>query len=352
MQYRALFALFCCMLCGAALAQSYPTPQFYQAPLNLELNVSVASNELTIAINDPNGNVPATSHPVLLNFRSATVSSGAITFVPVTAATAFTTGAITDSMGCTTAVLCRLWVWAIDNAGTADICVYNAEAAGRTIVDLNEAVLQSSASGTGGGTSAQTLYCNASSVSSKAVRRLGYVDATWTSGTGWSGPTTVQLFGPGIHKPGEVVQGPFFATNSTNYAVTTSFGVTSIVQTITPTSAVDLIYATADVNVFQTGSSDTVSLQIGRGSCATQFGTFGILENPIYAVVPLSGMDAPASTSSLTYGVCATSNVGGNAAVNPALTGIESSITVWEIMGALDGPANDNVNPGVFARVG
>ncbi len=350
MRYRALFALFCCVLCGAALAQSYPTPQFYQAPLNLTLAASVASNELTIAIDDPNGNVPAASHPVLLGFRSTTLSSGALAFVAVTAATAFTTGAITDSMGCTTAVLCRLWVWAIDNAGTVNICAYNADTSS-SVIDLSESVLQTSQSGTGGGTSAQALYCNASAVATKAVRRLGYVEATWTSGTGWSGPTTVQLFGPGIHKAGEVVTRVSSGIISSSTNLQTTETQTAIVAAITPGSATDLVLVRASVSINQTGGH-TGTIRISRGTTPTLIGptaNYNIVTVAGATQLPLEALDNPATTSSVSYYIYGTSDSNNQAIVNSTGT---SEIILEEIMGKLDEPVNDNVNPGVFAMTG
>jgi hypothetical protein len=259
-----LAALFCC-LCGSAWAQSYPSPQLYQAPLNLTLNVSVTSHVLTVAINDPNGNVPSASHPVLTNFRNATggaITSGALAFVPITAATFFTTGATSDSIGCATGVVCRLWVWEINNSGSVAVCLYNT-LSGTSIVDLDEGNVQSSASGTGGGTSTQTLYCSASSVSSSAVRRLGYIEAVWTSGTGWASPTKVVLFGPSIPRPGSVVQ---MVTNveSSQQSYGTSY-TTIHGGTLSVTSAANLIKIREDFQFIGVVSANQL-FRIARSS--------------------------------------------------------------------------------------
>ena len=257
------------------------------------------------------------------------------------------------------ACLCRLWIWAINNAGTIDLCAYNADTA-TSIVDLNEGVVQTSQSGTGGGTSAQALYCSASAVSGKAVRRLGYVEATWTSGTGWSGPTTVQLFGPGIKKPGDVVQTVIGTTTTMLSGAGATPTASHLTASIVPTSAVNLIWAqaTGSFGCYNTSTAVNCEAQIYRGT-STPFGsqmTAGLYAtNTTYINGgPPMGMDAPATTSSTAYTVYVWALTNTTEYLFPWTVGQSNTalIRLDEIMGALDCPANDNVNPGVFALTG
>lgn len=301
----------------------------FTVPTNLQLNAAVASNELTVSVCTINSgsntcNNASSSNPILFAFRDPTAANGDPTIVSLQASLGFTTGATSDSFGCTTAVLCRLWVWAIDNAGTIDLCVYNADnPTGPSVVDLNEGAVQTSQSGTGGGTSVQALYCNASAVSSKAVRRLGYIEATWTSGTGWSGPTTVQLFGPGVKKPCDVVQ-TIYAQSST-----------AATATIVPTSAVNLVQVNATV-VFSAAGNANAAAQIKRGATAVGQPTYAYYASGVSVTVVSSGamavLDNPATTSSTSY----TISNGGAVSIG------SETLSASEIMGALDKPSNDN----------
>ena len=250
----------------------------FTVPTNLQLNGVTASNELTVsacAINSGSNtcNNASASNDILFAFRDATAANGDPVIVALQAALSFTTGAISDSFGCVTAVLCRLDIYAINNSGTLGICVYNS-LSGYKVQALNEGAVQTSQSGTGGGTSAQALYCNISAVSGKAVRYLGYVEATWTTAVGWSGPTTVQLFGPGVHRPGEIVQS-LYATSTTQ---TGSIGTSTTPATqlalsegITPQSAADLIRITINATFGSSGAAAFVT-QISRGTSPTLLG--------------------------------------------------------------------------------
>jgi hypothetical protein len=289
----------------------------FTVPINLQLNAATASNEITVsvcAINSGSNtcNNPSSSSPVLFSFPDATLANGDPTIISLQAALSFTTSATTNSFGCVTAVVCRLWVWAINNSGTIDLCVYNAEAQSTaSIIDLNEAAAQSSASGTGGGVSNQTLYCNASSVSSKGVRRLGYVDATWTSGTGWTSITAVRLFGPGIKKPGEVLQ--HWVIQSTTQAEQTSVTLSvfntspALSQAVTPTASpngflVSVVGSSENVGGASPAMTISLARKIGAGSAAA-IGITNQIANglTVTAIPPL--LDFPNTTSAVTYNI-------------------------------------------------
>lgn len=329
----------------------------FTVPTNMQINTSVGSSALTITVEGNGSTAYSSSNPGLFAFRDATLANGDPVIVSQQSNLTFTI-ASGNTMGCQSGVTCRLWIWAINNAGTNSLLVYNAEnASGLNPQDLNEAALQTCPSGTSGGSSAQTIYCSAGAVTSKAVKRLGYIDISEsTAGTWNSNATIIQLFGPGIHKPGEIVQGPFTTTTSTSTGSTTALAAaTNLTQAITPTSVVNIIGAMANVSQFITSGSAT-AMQLARASCSNLFGNqfvSGTIQ--IQSTIPFNGFDAPASTSSLTYEVCFKNSVNGDGVVNSTQAGYgtpSSNITVWEIMAALDRPANDNINPGRFALIG
>src|SRR5262249_45667378 len=80
---------------------------------------------------------------------------------------------------------------------------------------------------------------------------LGYME--WNvglaaAGTWASGPTKIQLFGPGIKKPGDVVQKVYASTSSQASTNSTSFSDTGFSATLTVQSAPNLVQIRISVN--------------------------------------------------------------------------------------------------------
>ena len=318
---------------------------------NLQINAAVGSNQLTVTLCTINSgsntcNAPTAANPLLVAFRDTTAANGDPVIISQQATLAIT-ALSTSSFGCVTATTCRLWVVGINNAGTMALCLFNA-LSGTTIAPINEAANQTSASGTTGGTSAQTYYCSTSAVTSKAIRILGYVEATWLSGTGWSTtPSLVQIFGPGIKKPGDVVQivRGSLITATTNIQETQTQ--TAITASITPTSAANPVNVRCDCEV-TTGPAGSGILQLSRGTTPTLFGNVAFYGqagsgNTAWSAT-ISGLDKPNTTSSQSYyvfGECATNN---NCVTNDSGGSFQpsSQLILQEIMGSLE-PANDNL---------
>ncbi len=266
-------------------------------------------------------------------FRSQTQNSGINVFGQITAALSFTL-ASTSSMGCTSGALCRLWGELICQTESAGTCTsilvglsVQSTASDPTTGSpackpLLEHVLQNTGGGTQGGTSYGTIYTSVASLTGKATRLAFFVEATWTSGSGWSSPSLVQLFGPGMKKPCDVVQGISQVNNGTFFS-------------ITPTSAVNLMRITGAgyLNMASTGTgcncSETARLN-RNGSLLLQLSAFGQFGASQIFATPFSitVFDNPATTAAVSYSLTATGSFG-TTVVNP-------TITVEEIMGALD----------------
>ena len=322
--------------------------------MNLQLNATVGSNNLTIAIKGNNGSDPSATNPVLIPFRHSTIANGSPQFVSLQSALSFQINS-GSTMGCVSGQMCRLWVLAICSTGlectgsagsdVVGLCAFNA-LSGANVAPINEAALQTSASGTNGGNSAQTYYCNISGVTARAIRIIGYVEIQEGSAGTWaSGPTYTQLFGPGIKKPGDTVQ----SLSATFTASTTSSGITptqtGTTLSISPTSAANPILVQANGN-FEALSNPIVA-QLSRGAGPTFIGNLAAYL-PVAASFPITpaslmAVDIPNTTSSTAYCVYVNGITSGNAIWNPPVTGQTptTSMRLKEIMGFLE-PANDD----------
>ena len=316
----------------------------FGAAINLQINATVSTNALTIALKTAAGADATATTPILIPFRDVTIANGDPVIVPVTAALSFTIGS-TNTMGCVSAQMCRLWIVAINNGGTAALCAFNA-LSGTSIAPINEAALQTSASGTSGGSSAQTYYCSTSAVTAKAIRILGYVEIQEvTAGTWATGPTYTQLFGPGIKKPGDVVQTVVATTTSSGTTTANSFTILTGGQTksIAPTSAANIIrvFSTGTINV--TGNV-VANLQQARGSSTPTT----LIGNPASVDIASSGAsqnisiltyDVPNTTTNLTYGF---QGFVASSILQYPQSGYGATLEIQEMMSALPEPTNDN----------
>jgi hypothetical protein len=316
----------------------------FDSAVNLQLNGTVATNALTIAVKGNNGSDPSATNPVLIPFRSTTIGTGSPVIASLQSALSFTVNS-GSTMGCTNALACRLWILAI-NSGTdgspvVTLCAMNASVATQ-VYAINEGVMQTSQSGTGGGSTAGLIYCGVSAVTSKPIRILGYMELTETTAGTWAtNPTFIQLMGSGIKKPGDIMQGPIVGTRSPATSSTSaSFVTTNISASITPTSAVNLVMGQYSADCTPTaGTAQTMTYQPTRG--ATQISTAQTVSQGSSSIVyNCNGIffDAPQTTSSTAYAPFFKVNAGQTADF-PTTFGI---IMLWEIMGRIDRPANDN----------
>lgn len=141
------------------------------------ISASVSSNALTVTLN-----------PCTLNFRSSTVTSGAVItrVVPTAISLTISNG---STLGTEDAVLSRLAVVALDNAGTVELAVVNYSKYG--FIDQTKLITTTAEGGVGGADSGSVFY-SASARTSVAFRLIGFVDSTQTTAGAWaSAPSTV-----------------------------------------------------------------------------------------------------------------------------------------------------------------
>jgi len=135
------------------------------------ISASVASSALTLTLN-----------PTTLDFRSATLGSGTTNTrtIPTAITLVISSG---STLGTTSAVLSRLAVLAIDNAGTVELAIVNLLGG----VDIGEAgVISTTAEGgAGGADSASTIY-STTARANVPYRIVGYVESTQATAGTWA----------------------------------------------------------------------------------------------------------------------------------------------------------------------
>lgn len=343
---------------GAALsaastgsASLVASAQGMNAPLNLRINATVGSNALTVAIKTAGNADASAGSPILFPFRDATIANGDPVILSLQAALSFTV-ASTNSLGqAGSSTPFRLWVIAYYNGGTLAVGLFNASTP-TNIYPLVEGNVVTTAASTNGGGSAGTHYANVSTITNTPFRIIGYLE--WASGLSsnttniWaSGPTTIQLFGPGIKKPGDVVQTVYVTTTTPTAVSSTAKAATALAGSITLTSNANLVKVHAEgMTTTASGAGNGVGLisQIWRNTAAVAIGPLSgtppaTAAQPYYSPVSNTVLDAPASSNwpatqyglyiSLTSGTTTINFLGTNASI-PTNTGI---MTIEEIMG-------------------
>jgi hypothetical protein len=240
-------------------------------------------------------------------------------------------------MGCVSTVACRIWIYAIDNGGSVALGLMVCSTSTQ-IFSCGDELLYNTPSGTSGGSSAGTLYGSAGLLSGAAVRIIGYLEATETTAGSWDTmPSKLQLFGPGVHKPGEVVQ-TVFAQTGTNASAGSTFAASNVAVGITPTSGINIIEVSLSGNC-NTGPGATMTVTVRRGTSTNvgqseQVGISGSGSSglAIDGAVAFDFLDVPPSAA--TYTIYFNSSTGSS-----VITG--GHALAREIMGALDEPAND-----------
>ena len=213
--------------------------------VNLGLAASVSSNILTVSLKGANGSDPSATNIVAIPFRSATVTTGTPVTRTVTGAlsVALSSG---STLGFTSSLAGRIYVWAIDNAGTVELALSRTA----DIYPESNLVSTTAEGGAGAADSATTMY-SATARTNVACRCIGYVEITTGSTAGqWSNaPTKIQPMLPGIKRTGDIVQGISYQTGA--YATGTtvmpsddtipqiSEGDQYVSKAITPTSAIN-----------------------------------------------------------------------------------------------------------------
>jgi len=223
---------------------------------------SQAANAQTFAIKTLAGNDPSAADPVTFLFRNATAATGNYTVRAVTAALSITIPS-GQTIGFLNATPGKIWIGALDNAGTVELFVVNClSMAGGTGAGTNVTGIYPlrgwgliSTSAVSGASAAQTAYSTTARTSVPYVP-IGY--ATWetggtlaTSGTWNVLATRMQLYQPGSTPlPGQEIQrqrtiNGAVATGTTTMSnvgiPTNTAGDQYLSQTVTPVSSANAL---------------------------------------------------------------------------------------------------------------
>lgn len=272
------------------------------------ITATVATNILTLGLN-----------PCSLDFRSSTASSGATTTRNVTAAISMTVSN-GSTLGTVSAVASKLAVLAIDNAGTVELAVVNANDYG--LLDERVLISTTAEGGTGTADSGTVIY-STTARTSVPFRIVGYVESTQaTAGAYVTAPSNIAGMGGSIvPQPTPVItSGTALATNTS--AVAYDF-------TALPSWVKKITVMFAGVSV---SASSIIQVQLGTGS--TSYTTSGYLgggwySNTTNAVVttgiPVIASGSGAGARTVT-GTMTIANITGNTWV--------ASATIYEITGS------------------
>lgn len=310
--------------------------------LNGQISVAASAGALTISVLTIAGATPSAVDPVWFMFRSATATSGAMTVVEVTAALSVTIPAgstlnfVTNTPG-------RVWIAAVNNAGTVSLTVMNA-----LTITLSGGVPTAASvypvgawgiayvTAFGGGANAPQIFYGVSALASVPYATIGYVSweapVTMTAGT-WVAPTRVEVYRPGVPLPGQVVQTQYavYTGSTTLTAANTQTGTT---VTISLVSSANLVWVDARASVTESGAAaGSVTTRLSRGTGPTYFGNvsgFSTNSTSVSYSLPSAndGYDFPATLSATSYYVYGLAGVSGGA-YNPFAN---ASISAQEIM--------------------
>lgn len=169
-------------LVGAAAFSNNSSSQI----INLGLAASVGSSALTVAVKTAGGIDATAGDKVTVAFRNATSATGQYSSVDITAALSMVVSS-GSTLGQTSAVASYVYVYLINNSGTAELAV------SRSLYDNGSIVSTTAEGGAGGADSASVIYSTTarSNVACRLVGRLLNTQAT--AGTWATTPSEVSL---------------------------------------------------------------------------------------------------------------------------------------------------------------
>ena len=236
------------------------------------ITATVASNILTLGLN-----------PCSLDFRSSTASSGSTTTRNVTAAISMTVSN-GSTLGAASGILAKLAVLAIDNAGTVELAVVNANAYG--FLDERTLISTTAEGGTGAADSGTVIY-STTARTSVPFRIVGYVESTQaTAGAYATAPSNIAGMGGAIvPQPNPVItSGTAVSTATTSFTGATSgISTTLTASSVTGTIAVGQvisgtnIVAGTTITALGTGTGGAGTYTISPASTGTVSGTITVV---------------------------------------------------------------------------
>lgn len=295
------------------------------------ISASVAASALTISASS-----------LSLDFRSTTLGSGTVTRVNGTPSNLVISSGST--LGSNSGVLSKLAVVAINNAGTLELAVINAESG--VSLDESELISTTAEGGAGAADSVSTFY-SATARTNVAYRVIGYIESTQaTAGTWATAPSKIQGAGAQALERLNSVCSSVRITSTSGTAIDFT-GIPNWVKRIT-------------VSFYQVSLNSTsyVLVQIGSGSLATsgytsyaaRFGSStasagrsstagfvtdagGDAANNFYGTMTLVNQGNNIWVSSHTFGIFAAANLSGSGGGGIGLSGALDRVRITSVSG-------------------
>lgn len=264
-----------------------------------DLAASAATNALTLTLKA--GSV--------INFRSATLTTGTRSKATLAAdvSVVLSNG---STLGFTAAQKSRIYIGAMLNGGAVEVLAYHANT-GSAIKGFNEEDLMTTTAegGAGAADSAATAY-STTARASLPWRLVGYVEITTGATPGqWANqPVKVQPMHLGVRRHGDVVQRQYGTSGGSSTTATSYTDVTTATLSITPTSDINKVaarysfYAAVSNNATFNTSNEVILNRSGT-TAGDQFfsSASGGANTGHTSGAAMTVMDAPATTSALTY---------------------------------------------------
>lgn len=164
----------------------YKDVRYFDSSVNIDnagFSAALSSNTLVVTLTQGDGSTaPTLISPAKFDFRSSSLANGSYSQSNFTITNSITLGT-TDSIGSIATAAQAIYVYMIQDT-TSEICLSHSI--------FNEGVVQSATALTGAAdTTATVIYCN-SAHTSRPIRLLGSVTATWSS-PNWSSIARVSV---------------------------------------------------------------------------------------------------------------------------------------------------------------
>jgi len=298
---------------------------------------SVGGNALTVAVKNAAGNDPDSGNPVTFDFRSATLTSGAVVTRTLSAALSLTLSS-GSTLGAANALPFRLWIVLFDDGGTLRLGAIKCSLSNGFYALSEWALASSTAEGGAGGADSAGVFYTGTAVSSKPYKILGFMD--WDSGLttagAWaSGPSRVQVYERGMPLPGQEIGNSTrgIRTTQDNFTSTSyvDTNLTAGIKLRSPCNAVAGV-AIGALAVGTVGAGATVAVRRGGAVVNLSQSFYGAVTNfNAVSVIPI--LDFPGATGPHTYTVAVKSESG--PVYYPGATTTESGATISlsEVMG-------------------
>jgi hypothetical protein len=179
---------------------------------NAKLDASISGNALTVALIHSDGSSISTTSPIYAAFRTTAASGAAYEGRAITSVQPVTISAGSD-MNTVNATPFRIHIGMFDDGGVYRLAAINCIQTGTSefgIFPIDEnSLLSALAEGGAGGADVPWTYYAGVAISSKPLRYVGAL--TWESGLTTAGnwdalPDTIQMYGIGGCKPGDILQ--------------------------------------------------------------------------------------------------------------------------------------------------